>query len=123
MEAMDEKLAILSSRHQELGGRIRGTLGDIDPLNTAPFKRAISKVKKGPFQGVSLMLPRKNIVAPALPQKVLELFHLLYAGSQVVIRQTRVVGRVGYVPWKLALGGSAGTRHGRGTRERSFLEH
>ena len=49
MEAMDEKLAILSSRHQDLGGRIRGTLGDIDPLNTVPFRRAISKVKKGPL--------------------------------------------------------------------------
>ena len=33
----------------ELGVRIRGTLGDIDPLNKVPFKRAISKVKKGPL--------------------------------------------------------------------------
>ena len=32
-----------------LGGRIRGTLGDIDPLNKVPFKRATSKVKKGPL--------------------------------------------------------------------------
>ena len=30
-----------------MGVRIRGTLGDIDPLNKVPFKRAISRVKKG----------------------------------------------------------------------------
>ena len=29
--------------------RIRGTLGDIDPLNMVPFKRATSKVQKGPL--------------------------------------------------------------------------
>ena len=34
-----------------LGARIRGTLGDIDPLNKVPFKRAGSRVKKGPFKG------------------------------------------------------------------------
>ena len=28
---------------------IRGTLGDIDPLNKAPFQRARSRVKKGPL--------------------------------------------------------------------------
>ena len=33
----------------KLGVRIRGTPGDIDPLNKAPFKRAISRVKKGPL--------------------------------------------------------------------------
>ena len=32
-----------------LGIRIRGTLGDIDPLNKVPFKRAISRAKKGPL--------------------------------------------------------------------------
>ena len=32
-----------------IGARIRGTLGYIDPLNTVPFQRAISRVKKGPF--------------------------------------------------------------------------
>ena len=32
-----------------VGDRIRGTLGDIDPLSTVPFKRAISRVKKGPL--------------------------------------------------------------------------
>ena len=32
-----------------LGVRIRGTLGDIDPLNKVPFKRAISRAKKGPL--------------------------------------------------------------------------
>ena len=26
-----------------------GTLGDIDPLNKVPFKRAIGRVKKGPL--------------------------------------------------------------------------
>ena len=32
-----------------LGVGIRGTLGDIDPLNKVPFKRARSRVKKGPL--------------------------------------------------------------------------
>ena len=31
------------------GVRIRGTLGDIDPLNEVPFKRARSRVKKIPL--------------------------------------------------------------------------
>ena len=31
-----------------MGARIRGTIGDIDPLNKAPFKRATSRVQKGP---------------------------------------------------------------------------
>ena len=31
------------------GVRIRGTLGDIDPLNKVPFKKAIIRVKKRPF--------------------------------------------------------------------------
>ena len=31
-----------------MGVRIRGTLGDIDPFNKVPFKRARSRVKKGP---------------------------------------------------------------------------
>ena len=30
-----------------MGIRISGTLGDIDPLNKAPFKRGISRVQKG----------------------------------------------------------------------------
>ena len=30
-----------------IGARIRGTLGDRDPLDQAPVKRAISRVKKG----------------------------------------------------------------------------
>ena len=33
----------------ELGVRIRGTLGDLDPLNKVPFKRATSRVQKGPL--------------------------------------------------------------------------
>ena len=43
------------------GLRIRGTLGDIDPLNKAPFKRARRRVQKGPLQGVSLVLPRRDV--------------------------------------------------------------
>ena len=38
---------VLSSR-ANLGARIR-TLGDIDPLKKVPFKRARSRVKKGPL--------------------------------------------------------------------------
>ena len=34
---------------EKLGVRTRETLGDVDPLNKVPFKRAISKVKKGPL--------------------------------------------------------------------------
>ena len=35
------------------GARIRGTLGDIDPLNKVPLKRARSRVKKGsPLRGL-----------------------------------------------------------------------
>ena len=33
----------------KLGVRIRGTLGHIDPLNKVPFKRATSRVQKGPL--------------------------------------------------------------------------
>ena len=32
-----------------VGVRIRGTLGDKDPLNKVPFKRATSRVRKGPL--------------------------------------------------------------------------
>ena len=32
-----------------LGVRIRGTLGDVDPLKKLPFKRAASRVQKGPL--------------------------------------------------------------------------
>ena len=32
-----------------MGVRIGGTLGDIDPLNKVPIKRAIPRVKKGPL--------------------------------------------------------------------------
>ena len=31
----------------KLGVGIKGTLGDIDPLNKVPFKRARSRVQKG----------------------------------------------------------------------------
>ena len=43
----------------ELG--LGGTLGEIDPLNKAPCKRATSRVKKGPHLRVSLILPRKTL--------------------------------------------------------------
>ena len=33
----------------EVGDRIRGPLGDIDPLNRVPFQRARSRVQKGPL--------------------------------------------------------------------------
>ena len=32
-----------------VGLRMRGTLGDIDPLNKVPVKRATSRVQKGPL--------------------------------------------------------------------------
>ena len=32
-----------------IGVRIKGTLGDIDPLKKVPFKRAISRLKNGPL--------------------------------------------------------------------------
>ena len=32
-----------------VGVRIRGTPGDVDPLNKVPFKRATSRVEKGPL--------------------------------------------------------------------------
>ena len=36
-----------------MGVGIRGTLGDIDPLNKVPFKRARSRVQKGyPLRGL-----------------------------------------------------------------------
>ena len=42
-----------------MGVRIRGTLGDIEPLNKVPFKRARSKLRRVPFKGgVSQILPR-----------------------------------------------------------------
>ena len=40
-----------------MGVRIRGTLGDIDPLNKVPFKRARSRVQKGyPLRGLPIMI-------------------------------------------------------------------
>ena len=38
-------LELTGTRHEELGS---GALGDIDPLNKVPFKRARNRVKKGP---------------------------------------------------------------------------
>ena len=40
---------MLDGFFQLLGDRIRGTLGDRDPLDKVPFKRAISRVEKGPL--------------------------------------------------------------------------
>ena len=43
----------------KIGVRIRGTFGDIDPLNKVRFKkRATSRAQKGPLEGVSLIPPR-----------------------------------------------------------------
>ena len=42
-------MGLQHSRCRLLGVRVRGTLGDIDPLNKVPFKRAISRGKKGPL--------------------------------------------------------------------------
>ena len=57
-----------------IGVRIRGTLGDIDPLNEVPFKGATTRTKKGPLKGVSLVLPRilnrvLRSLGPADPQR------------------------------------------------------
>ena len=42
----------------EVGGRIKGTLGDIDPLNKVPLKRARSRVQKGyPLRGLPNTTP------------------------------------------------------------------
>ena len=46
-----------------MGVRVRGTLGDVDPLSKVPFKRARSRV---PFKGVSLILPRTPSVYQTL---------------------------------------------------------
>ena len=43
-----------------LGIRIRGILGDINPLGKVPLILARSRVKKVPLYGVSLILPRKS---------------------------------------------------------------
>ena len=41
-----------------IGGRIKGTLGDIDPLNKVPLKRARSRVQKGyPLRGLPNTTP------------------------------------------------------------------
>ena len=46
----DLKAKVLESHTQlGVGARSRGTLGDIDPLNKVPFKRARSRAKKGPL--------------------------------------------------------------------------
>ena len=45
--------------NSKLGGRIKGTLGDIDPLNKVPSKRARSRVQKGyPLRGLPNTTPR-----------------------------------------------------------------
>ena len=42
----------------QLGGRIKGTLGDIDPLNKVPLERARSRVQKGyPLRGLPNTTP------------------------------------------------------------------
>ena len=41
-----------------VGDRIRGTLGDIDPLNKVPVKRARRGLRRGSRLRVPLLLPR-----------------------------------------------------------------
>ena len=51
------------------GGRIEGTLGDIDPLNKVLLKRARSRVQKGyPLRGLPNTTPYPHIstLAPGL---------------------------------------------------------
>ena len=49
-----------------LGGRIKGTLGDIDPLNKVPLKRARSRVQKGyPLRGLPNTTPYLFVVPNA----------------------------------------------------------
>ena len=44
-----------------MGVRIRGTLGDMDPLNKARFKRSRSGVKKGyPLRGLPHNTPQAH---------------------------------------------------------------
>ena len=46
-----------------LGGRIKGTFGDIDPLNKVPLKRARSRVQKGyPLRGLPNTTPCQAFV-------------------------------------------------------------
>ena len=52
-----------------LGVRIGGTLGDIDPLNKVPFKRARSRVQKGyPLRGLPNDTTCVSVRIPDLPQ-------------------------------------------------------
>ena len=47
-----------TSWRRSVGGRIKGTLGDIDPLNKVPLKRARSRVQKGyPLRGLPNTTP------------------------------------------------------------------
>ena len=64
-----------------LGVRIRGTLGDIDPLNRLPFKRARSRAKKGLLSGVSLILRLMDkILHDPKDPKLWELWYIPYYG-------------------------------------------
>ena len=51
-----------------VGGRIKGTLGDIDPLNKVPLKRARSRVQKGyPLRGLPNTTPYKPLIRDLNP--------------------------------------------------------
>ena len=54
--------ALGSLRHLMLELGLRGAFWDVDPLNRVPFKRARSRVKKGPLEGVSLILARTRMI-------------------------------------------------------------
>ena len=46
-----------------IGGRIKGTLGDIDPLNKVTLKRARSRVQKGyPLRGLPNTTPYRSVL-------------------------------------------------------------
>ena len=52
-------LAGSSIPFEAVGGRIKGTLGDIDPLNKVPLKRSRSRVQKGyPLRGLPNTTPK-----------------------------------------------------------------
>ena len=55
-ESASKRACWLQGLYSELG--LGGAFGDINPLNKVPFQKANSRIKKGPLQGVSLILPR-----------------------------------------------------------------
>ena len=56
-----ESADVIQEKELGFGGPL--TVGDTEPLDKAPPKRAINKVKKGPLRGVSLILKEKNAMS------------------------------------------------------------